>query len=453
MTEKILVVDDEQEMLQVLRRSFSRKGYEVHCAECGKDAWNAIAETMFDLVISDLAMADLSGLELLERVRAMDATMPFIIMTGVGTIESAVDAIKLGAFHYITKPFKMRDIEILTQRALEYGKLHRKLDSLQIQEENGKLPDMVVGSSKSMQELLRQVSKISDSEASVLIQGETGTGKSLLARKIHENSSRRDKPFLTIDCGALTDTLLESELFGHIKGAFTGAIRAKRGLLEEAQGGTIFLDEISEIRLATQVKLLRALQEKDIQPVGGNRRTHIDVRFISATSRDLKVETGNETFREDLYYRLAVIPLYLPPLRERQEDIHLLVEHFLEKFQKRYRKRISNIKPEVLQMLNNSEWKGNIRELANILERGVLLAEKETLTIDCLRTVPDGPFEDESWKDSVNRPLREVIEEAERKAIVNALKASDNNRSQAARTLGISRRALYDKIAAYNLSV
>jgi len=449
--EKILVVDDEQEMLQVLSRSFKRKGYEVQCAESGEEAWKAIEETMFDIVISDLAMEDLSGLELLERVRATDAALPFIIMTGVGTIESAVEAIKLGAYHYITKPFKMRDIEILTQRALEYGALNRKLDNLRLQEEDDASPEMIVGNSKSIQELMRQVEKISDSEASVLIQGETGTGKSLLARRIHENSSRRDRPFLTIDCGALTDTLLESELFGHVKGAFTGAVRAKRGLLEEAQGGTIFLDEIAEIRLPTQVKLLRALQERDIKPVGGNKRIQIDVRFISATSRDLKMEMKEEGFRKDLYYRLAVVPLYLPPLRERQDDIPQLIEFFLKRFQKRYRKKIGLVRPNVLQMLCNSTWKGNIRELANILERGVLLAENETLTIDCLSTLPVGPFDDEGGIDGKTLLLKEAVEDAEKKTIIQALKTADNNRTQASRLLGISRRTLYDKIAAYDI--
>ena len=451
MTEKILVVDDEQDLLLVLDRSLTRKGYEVQCAESGEAAWKSIEETMFDLVISDLAMDDLNGLELLKRVRAADSTLPFIIMTGVGTIESAVDAIKLGAYQYITKPFKMRDIEVLTQRALEYGKLHRKLDSIRLHEEDDSSAEMIIGSSKSMQNLLRQVEKISDSDAPVLIQGETGTGKSLLAKKIHESSSRRDNPFQTIDCGSLKDTLLESELFGHVKGSFTGAIRAKRGLMEEAQGGTIFLDEISEITLQTQVKLLRAIQEKDIRPVGGNKSIPIDVRFISATNRNLKEETDNESFRKDLYYRLAVVPLYLPPLRDRKEDIPQLIEFLLEKYQKRYRKKISHIRSNVLHMLRNAPWKGNIRELANILERGVLLAENETLTLDCLFTAPDGIFDGEDKGRVVT--LKDAVESAEINAIKNALESTENNRTQAARVLGISRRALYDKIAAYDLNL
>ena len=294
MSEKILIVEDEAEMRQALFRFLTRLNYQVREAESGEQGWRAIEETMFDLVISDMAMGDLSGLELLERVRASDATLPFIIVTGVGTIETAVEAIKLGAFHYITKPFKLRDMEILVRRALEYGKLNRKLTTLRLQEEEDRYPKMVIGSSKSMHDLMRRVEKISDSQASVLIQGESGTGKELLARLIHQNSSRRDRSLMPIDCGALTETLLESELFGHVKGAFTGAIKAKRGLLEEAQGGTIFLDEISDIKPSTQVKLLRAIQEREIRPVGGNATIQIDVRFISATNRDLRTAIETE---------------------------------------------------------------------------------------------------------------------------------------------------------------
>lgn len=451
MAEKILVVEDEADMRQALARFLTRLDYSVQTADCGEAGWRAIEETMFDLVISDMAMEDLNGLELLKRVRSTDATLPFIIITGVGTIETAVEAIKLGAFHYITKPFKLRDIEILVQRALEYGKLHRKLNALSLQQEDG-FPEMVVGSNKSMHDLMRKVEKVSDSQATVLIQGESGTGKELLARFIHRNSSRRDRPFIPIDCGALTETLLESELFGHVKGAFTGAIKAKRGLLEEAQGGTIFLDEISSIKPATQAKLLRAIQEREIKPVGGNHTVQIDVRFISATNTDLAKAIERGEFREDLYYRLAVVPVYLPPLRERKEDIPLFIDHFLKKFCKMYKKQIHNIDPAVLQAMFNSPWKGNIRELANILERGVLLSENKTLTLDCIGMEPRQTVD----KNGVEGPvvsLKQVVEEAEKKAIIQALKASNNNRSVAAQLLGISRRAFYDKLAQYDMGV
>jgi transcriptional regulator with PAS, ATPase and Fis domain len=282
-----------------------------------------------------------------------------------------------------------------------------------------------------------------------MIMGETGTGKSLLAKHIHLNSSRRDKAFFTIDCGALTETLLESELFGHVKGAFTGAIRAKRGLLEEAQGGTIFLDEICEISPQTQVKLLRAIQEKEVKPVGGNKSLKIDVRFISATSRDVKSEVEGGCFREELYYRLAVVPLYLPPLRERRDDLPLLIDFYMKTFCQIYKKKITEIKQDYLQALYNSPWKGNVRELANVMERSILLAEEGVLTYDCLCTeVPSSHAEMETSVIHLNR----VVEEAERKAILNAMRTSENNRSEVARLLGISRRTLYDKLAQYKLT-
>jgi DNA-binding NtrC family response regulator len=449
--ERILVVEDEAEMRNVLSKSLGRLGYRVHAVGTGEEAWKAIEETMFDLVISDMVLENMSGLELLERVRATDAMLPFIIVTGVGTIETAVQAIKLGAFHYITKPFKARDLEILIRRALEYGVLHRKLDSLVgHNEQSGETPEMVVGTSKSMRDLMRMVEKVSDSQASVLIQGESGTGKELLARLIHRGSSRRDLPFLPIDCSALSETLLESELFGHVKGAFTGAFRAKRGLLEEAQGGTIFLDEIGDIRSSTQVKLLRAIQEREIKPVGGNQTVSIDVRFISATNRNLKADIEKGLFREDLYYRLAVVPVYLPPLRERRDDIPLLVHHFLDKLCRSYKKKISEVKPAVMEMMYTLPWKGNIRELANILERGVLLAENETLTLDCL-SIDFPRIEGNRAADVSSLSLRRIIEDAEKNAILRALKVSNNNRSMAARLLGISRRAFYDKMTQYGV--
>jgi DNA-binding NtrC family response regulator len=452
MKQRLLVVEDEPEMREFLSRFFSRKGYEVYTAEGGEQAWKTIEETVFDLVICDLVMENLNGMELLKWVRSSDSALPFIIITGAGSIETAVEAIQLGAFHYITKPFNITDLEILAKRALEYGKLHRKIHTLELQEEDAKLPEMVVGSSRVMQDLLRRVEKIADSLASVLIQGETGTGKSLLARVIHEQSSRRDSPFFTIDCGALTETLLESELFGHVKGAFTSAVSAKRGLLEEAQGGTIFLDEIGDMKPPTQIKLLRAVQEKEIRPVGGNRPISIDVRFISATSRDLAAAVQSGAFREELYYRLAVVPLHLPALRERHDDLNLFIDYFVKKFCKAYRKVIKSIDQRVLQLFYSSVWRGNIRELANILERGVLLADNETITMDCVCTEPMGHGIigiDESCEVA---SLKSAVEDAEKRVILQTLKATNNNRSEAARLLGISRRALYDKIAAYGLS-
>ncbi|HKI81108.1 MAG TPA: sigma-54 dependent transcriptional regulator, partial [Pseudodesulfovibrio sp.] len=299
MPEKILLVDDEQELLSVLKRSLARQEYVVDTASTGQEAWKALSETVYDLVVSDLAMEPVNGLELLKQIRGIDHILPFIIMTGAGSIETAVDAIKLGAYHYITKPFKTQELVLLARRAIEHGQLHRKLESFNGLAANADSESMVIGNNSMIQQMMTMVEKVSDSDVSILIQGETGTGKSLFAKRIHNISSRAERPFFTIDCGALSENLLESELFGHVKGAFTGAIRAKRGLLEEAQGGTVFLDEIGELTPPTQVKLLRAIQEKEIKPVGGNTPINVDVRFLSATSRNLEeaVETGE--FRKD----------------------------------------------------------------------------------------------------------------------------------------------------------
>ncbi|WP_461208622.1 sigma-54-dependent transcriptional regulator [Desulfocurvus sp. DL9XJH121] len=451
MPEKILIVDDEQDFLDILKRSLGRQGYVVHTAATVGEAWNALSETMYDLVISDLAMEPAGGLELLKQLRSIDSILPFIIMTGAGSIESAVEAIKFGAYHYITKPFHMQDLLLLASRAIEHGQLHRKLESYDSREREDDHQSMVIGNNALVQQMLNVVEKVSDSDASILIQGETGTGKSLFAKRIHKASSRADRPFFIIDCGSLAEHLLESELFGHVKGAFTGAIRAKRGLLEEAQGGTIFLDEIGELSPATQVKLLRAIQEKEIKPVGGNMPISIDVRFLSATSRDLEREVESGEFRKDLYYRLAVIPLHLPPLRQRQDDLVIFVDHFVRKFNARYNKNITALTPGTMQLLLESPWKGNIRELENVIERAVLLTEGRTISIEDLGT-PVQPFA-ESLGDGEAQvvSLKHAVEKAEINAIRQALSMAEGNRSKAAKILGIGRRTLYDKIEAYNL--
>ncbi|WP_207261382.1 sigma-54 dependent transcriptional regulator [Desulfovibrio sp. Huiquan2017] len=451
MPEKILLVDDEQDLLAVLKRSLGRQGYVVHTASTGLEAWKALSETAYDLVVSDLAMEPMSGLELLKQIRTIDHIQPFIIMTGAGTIETAVEAIKLGAYHYITKPFKTQELALLARRAIEYGQLHRKLETFSEREQQAESGAMVIGNNVLMQQMMTMIEKVSDSDVSILIQGETGTGKSLFAKRIHSASSRADKPFFTIDCGALSENLLESELFGHVKGAFSGAIRAKRGLLEEAQSGTIFLDEIGELTPSTQVKLLRAIQEKEIKPVGGNLPISVDVRFLSATSRNLEeaVETGE--FRKDLYYRLAVIPLQLPALRNRPEDMVLFVGHFVRKFNARYNKKVQSLTPGAMQTLRDSPWKGNIRELENVIERAVLLAEGQTISVEDLCAHPLCFSAEEHGGEEGAVSLRQAVKNAEITAIRQALASAGGNRSKAAKILGIGRRTLYDKIDSYNL--
>ena len=444
----ILIVDDEPDFLHVLKKFFTLAGFQVKTAHSAEKALSMLAETPFDAVVSDMALPGKTGLDLLKKIRLMDGMLPVLIMTGVGTIESAVEAIQHGAFHYITKPFNPVDLENLVARAIESSRMHRRLaqkDKAEEDEANG----IVVGHSKQIRDVLQTIEKVAISDAPMLIQGETGTGKSMIARTIHDRSSRKNREFLTIDCASLAENLLESELFGHVKGAFTGAVSAKRGLLEEAQGGTIFLDEIGELPTGTQVKLLRAIQEREIKPVGGNKSVSVEVRFVSATSRDLHHEIETGRFRKDLFYRLSVIPLYLPALRERKEDLPLFVNHFVNLFNSRYRKNVTRIDPCVLHMFMNAQWKGNIRELENTIERAVLLTDNQVVTMDSLSIHVQTSAR--SYDNMEPILLKQIVEEAEKSAIVQVLQATAGNRTLAAKRLGIARRTLYDKLSAYGL--
>jgi DNA-binding NtrC family response regulator len=453
---RLLIVEDEPEMLLFLKRFFQRKGYTVTAVASGEDAWQALTETEYDLVLSDLVLEKMSGMELLKKTRAIDRDLPFIIITGAGTIESAVKAIKIGAFQYVTKPFKRQELEITVQRAVEFGMMNRRISKLNekaVTENNL----FIIGKTRQMNKIVSIIEKIADSDTPVLIQGETGTGKTMFARHIHALSQRGEGPFVTIDCGAIMANLLESELFGHVKGAFTGAIRAKRGLLEEACKGTVFLDEIGELPPQTQVKLLRAIQEKEIRPVGGNQVIKIDVRFISATNRDLNQEVKSGSFREDLYYRLSLIPLHLPPLRERREDLLQFVAKFVQEFNQRHNKQVTKLSPTVLQKIMNLPWKGNIRELKNVIERAVLLSEGPVIDSECFgaggmdpNLRDPGSHEDRARSDEPLL-LKKTVEEAEKMAIRRALRLAGGNRSKAALFLGIGRRTLYDKLAYYQI--
>ncbi|MBG0776127.1 MAG: sigma-54-dependent Fis family transcriptional regulator [Desulfovibrionaceae bacterium] len=446
MKTKLLIVDDEKDFLHVLKSYFSFGQYEVQTAISCERALHLLDQTPFDVVVTDMAMPEASGLDLLQEIKKVDRALPVIVMTGVGTIENAVESILQGAFHYIAKPFNPKDLENLVCRAAEHVALNRRLER---EASRGISERFILGQSRSIQGVVQMASKVAASNAPILIMGETGTGKSMFARMLHEQSERREQPFLTIDCAALAETILESELFGHVKGAFTGAVSAKRGLLEEAQGGTIFLDEIGELSPGTQVKLLRAIQEQEIKPVGGNKSSTIDVRFISATSRDLRQEITDGRFRRDLYFRLAVIPLYLPPLRERREDLPLFVDHFIRRLNQEYRKNIAHIDREVMNRLLDAPWRGNIRELENVLERAVLLSNGETITLGdiCM----GGPPQPTEFAGAGAVSLKEVVEGAEKRAILDILTETGGNRSAAAKKLGIARRTLYDKLAQYGL--
>ncbi len=447
---KILFIDDELDFLRVLKSYFSDE-YEVQTSESVEKGLSLIDQTQFDAVITDMSLpCGMNGMDLIKKVRETDPILPILVMTGVGTIENAVEAMQQGAFQYITKPFAPKHLELTIRRAIETGHLHRQL--ARKEEEDSPEKDYITGSSRHIQEIMQTIDKVSGSDAPILLMGETGTGKSMIVKQIHAKSNRYHKPLLTIDCAALAETLLESELFGHVKGSFTGAVSAKRGLLEEAHGGIILLDEIGELTLSTQVKLLRAIQEKEIKPVGGNKSIKIDVRFISATSMDLEAGIEQKKFREDLYFRMAVIPLILPPLRKRKFDIPLFAAHFLQKFNRRYNKNVTCFEPTLLEALQHLPWKGNIRELENTMERVVLMAEGDMVTRDLLNFNVKFEEDQDTLEYDHCLPLKEVVETAEKKAIQQMFEMTDGNRTLAAERLGIGRRTLYNKMEFYNIN-
>lgn len=448
---QILVVDDDPEWHEILALLFSRKGWKTETALSGERALARLAAGGIDVVVCDLSMPGMSGLEVLRRVRTMNAQIPFIMMTGVGTIESAVEAVQLGAYSYLTKPVNNAELASLVQRAAEHARVHSQLQDMG----GEKTPVSLIFNSPSMKQVLKTIGKVAGTSVPILITGETGTGKSRLAEYVHRASSLRDRPFLTIDCAALPESLLESELFGHVKGAFTGAVSTRRGLLEEAQGGTVFLDEIGELSPSTQAKLLRAIQEHEIRPVGSNKSVSINVRFIAATHRHLEEDVKTGRFREDLFYRLSVIPLYLPPLRERREDLAALIGFFISRFNERYGRNVTQISPAAMNILYSQPWKGNIRELENVLERAFLLTDGDRLMPESLGTMADGavfasPVPGEAVSETP-LSLSDAVRNAEIQALQQALSLCNGNKTQAAELLGIGRRTLYDKLEQFGL--
>jgi len=383
----ILIVDDEPNIRRVLEAVFAKEKYQVFTAENGRKALEIIStEPHLNVVLCDLIMPDMNGIEVLKEALQINPRLSLVMITAHGTIKTAVDAMKLGAFDYITKPFDMDEIKLVAKNALERSRLLGENIELKQELKTRFQFENIVGSSTKMREVYKVVERVANSNATVLIRGESGTGKELIARAIHYNSPRASKPFIAVSCAALPETLLESELFGHEKGAFTGAVGQKAGRFELANHGTLFLDEVPEISPAVQVKLLRALQEREFERVGGTKTIKVDVRVIAATNRNLEelVEMGQ--FRPDLYYRLQVIQIFIPPLRDRREDIPELVEHFIQKFNQANGKRVKAVSPETMELLMKYNWPGNVRELENAIERGVVLAEEgaELITPDLL---------------------------------------------------------------------
>lgn len=385
MGERILIVDDEIDMLELLKRIIEDKTpYRVVTTPDPLDVPLLLEENSFDLVITDLRMPGETGLDLLEKIRTKHDKIPIIMITAYGTIETAVEAMQKGAFSYITKPFKKEEILVTIEKALEYHHLKEENLSLRKELEKEIKYPFIIGTSPVMERVYQRITQVAKTSATILITGDSGTGKELAAKTLHYHSLRNNKNFVAVNCSAIPETLIESELFGHIKGAFTGAIRDKKGLVEEADGGTFFLDEIGDLNVIMQTKLLRLLQEGEFKPVGSSKTLTADIRFIAATNQDLLEKVRKKEFREDLYYRLNVIQLRLPALRERKEDIPLLAEHFLEKFNRLNKKEIKGISREASEMLLSREWPGNIRELENVIERGVILSRGDTLQIQDL---------------------------------------------------------------------
>jgi DNA-binding NtrC family response regulator len=428
--ERILVVDDEENVLALCQTILQKKGYDVKCAATAEEALDRLETELFDVVVTDLKMPGMSGLDLLTKAKALNPSVPFIMLTAFGTVHSAVEAMKEGAYDYLIKPVDNDEFKLVVEKALELHRLQREVARLRSQLQIDLDFQDIVGQSKPMRAVFRLIRMVAKSNATILIQGESGTGKELIARALHQHSERSDGPFVAIDCASLPETLLESELFGHVRSAFTGAINNKEGLFVEAHCGTILLDEIGDTTMALQSKLLRVLQENEVRPVGTNKSIKIDVRVIAATNKDLKKEVERKAFREDLFYRLAVVPIHLPPLRDRRDDIPLLIDHFIKKSCQENGLHAKKISAQGIRQLMEYQWPGNVRELENLVARAVLISSGFEVTPDFL--FPLAPVTDNSPV-SLPQAARKALEAVERQKITDALHRVNGNRSQAAR--------------------
>jgi DNA-binding NtrC family response regulator len=445
---KVLIVDDEK----VIRDSFSRvllkEGYVVEAVESGRLALERAAEEPFDIVLLDLKMPGLDGMETLRELKEKDPDVVSVMITGYPTIESAVQAVKLGAYDYLTKPCSPEELRIVVSRAAERRKLSFENEQLRRRLEAGAISEPIIGESKAMRLIMEISRKVASTESTVLITGESGTGKELVARAIHQLSPRKEKEFVAVDCNALVESLLESELFGHVKGSFTGAISTKHGLFELANRGTFFFDEVGNLSPNIQSKLLRVIQEREVKPVGGNQRIKIDVRIIAATNQNLMEAIAQKTFREDLFYRLSVVPVHLPPLRERKEDLPLLIQHFIKRYNRKRKKPVVGITPAAMEMLMKYNWPGNVRELENTIERAMILEEGEMITPKSLPWL----FLREPAEKAVAGSKRLVsLKELEKEHIEFVLQQTAGHKSRAAKILGIDRKTLYQKVQKYRL--
>jgi two-component system response regulator GlrR len=443
-TPKILVVDDDKNLLELLKIRLESENYEAVAVWGEEDAVKEMKNQVFDLSIIDLQLLNIDGISLMEKLHLMNPEMPVIILTAYGSIESAVEATKRGAYNYLTKPFDPRELLFQIESALEKRKLTYEIKRLKgLLEERYDFRN-IVSKNEKMQNILGQVSHVAGTDSTIFIYGESGTGKELIAKAIHLASKRKDKPFVGINCAAIPETLLESELFGHEKGAFTGAVRDSKGLFTQAHEGTIFLDEISDMPLSVQAKLLRVLQEKQFYPIGSEKPVEVNIRVIVATNKDLEAEMKEGRFREDLFYRIHVIPIHLPPLRERKEDIPLLVEYFLKTFSHEMKKEVKGIAPTAMQKLMLYDWPGNVRELKNIIEYAVAMTRQEVISEDLV-------LHSESIPQESLMSLKEARDTFEKGYVIRLLELSRGNVSKAATLAGKYRADFYNLLKKYNI--
>ncbi|OGW36974.1 MAG: hypothetical protein A2010_00520 [Nitrospirae bacterium GWD2_57_9] len=458
----LLIVDDEPDILLVMSANLRKEGYEVETAEDGVEALRKLESRDYDAVIVDQQMPRLTGIEMLERLKGEQfrgpgkSEIPAIVVTAYGTIEMAVQAMKDGAYSFLTKPIQYEDLSLQVKNAVERRRLSREIENLRHEVEERYQFSNILGRAPRMQEIFQIIRTVAETDATVLIQGESGTGKELIARAMHYNSRRRERPFVVVSCSALPETLLESELFGHEKGSFTGAIRQRIGRFEMAEGGTLFLDEIGEMSMSVQMKLLRVLQEREFERVGGNQTIKVDVRVIAATHKDLVVAMKDRMFREDLFYRLNVVPIKLPPLRERLEDIPLLAAHFLKKYCDKNQKEIKSILPHAFSVLSRYSFPGNVRELENIIERAVIMEKGDTIQrVDVDFSGPSGKAGQEYRLGDDVQPFRkmktEVVERFEKEYFSRLLTLYQGNMSRASHHAGINIKNLHEKMARYGL--
>ena len=449
MNARVLIVDDERNMCELLEADLSTRGFDVTWRTSAAEALEVLAEAEFDVVLTDLKMPEIDGLELCGRIVANRPDVPVIVMTAFGSMETAIAAIRAGAYDFVTKPFEMDILALTLERAVKHGRLQDQVKVLSEAVKRAEGFGDLLGTSPAMQKLYDQLSRMADSETSILITGESGTGKEVVARSIHEQSSRRDGPFVVVNCAALPDTLLESELFGHAKGAFTDARTDRKGLFVQAERGTLFLDEIGEMPMTMQPKLLRALEENKIRPVGSEGEIATDVRIVTATNRDLETAIEEKRFREDLFYRINVFQVELPPLRARGTDVLLLSQHFVELFAAGSKREVVGISPAAAEKLVAYRWPGNVRELRNVIERAVALTRFDKLAVE------DLPDKIRDYRSSQvylggSDPSELVpMEEMERRYILQVLDAVDGNKTVAAKTLGLDRKTLYRKLSQY----